>query len=133
MMNQAWYFSSWACTLVKMDIPPSLSQAPGEDNDLVRRLKRDGNNYHQLQMNRDGGYHLLQVAPLRHLIESTNLMSFIRTRVPQHGLFGSRVHVSNALPKLVSTMYGFTLLMVLTEALLNVDTLVPSRRCRNYP
>ena len=55
--------------LVKNGQTTIIDSSADEDNDLVKRLKRDGNNYHQLHMNKKSWLSLLQVTALRRLIE----------------------------------------------------------------
>ncbi|MFP3355272.1 glycosyltransferase, partial [Pseudoalteromonas sp. SIMBA_153] len=55
--------------MVKNEHTSIIVSSADEDNDLVRRLKRDGNIYHQLHVNKKSWLSLLQVYALRHLIE----------------------------------------------------------------
>mgnify|MGYP000495257833 FL=1 len=58
--------------LVKNGHTSIIVSSANEDNELVKRLERDGNLYHQLHMNKKSWRSLLQVVPLRHLIEKYN-------------------------------------------------------------
>ncbi|WP_227685697.1 glycosyltransferase [Psychrobacter sp. NZS113] len=112
--------------LVKNGHTSIIVSSADEDNDLVRRLKRDGNNYHQLQMNKKSWLSLLQVAPLRHLIEKYEpdvIHAHSRTPAWIVHLALRRARVKR-MPKLVSTMYGFYPINRYSQALLNVDTLI---------
>ncbi|SNT70183.1 Glycosyltransferase involved in cell wall bisynthesis [Psychrobacter sp. LV10R520-6] len=97
-----------------------------DDNDLVRRLERDGNLYHQLHMNKKSWLSLLQVAPLRHLIEKYNPdVIHVHSRTPAWILHLAlrRARVKRP-PKLVATMYGFYPINKYSQALLDVDTII---------
>ncbi len=97
-----------------------------DDNELVKRLERDGNIYHQLHMNKKSWLSLLQVAPLRHLIEKYNPdVIHVHSRTPAWILHLAlkRAKVSRR-PKLVSTMYGFYPINKYSQALLDVDTII---------
>ena len=96
------------------------------DNDLVKRLERDGNLYHQLYMNKKSWLSLLQIAPLRHLIEKYNPdVIHVHSRTPAWILHLAlrRARVKR-IPKLVSTMYGFYPINKYSQALLDVDTII---------
>ncbi|MBE0441452.1 MAG: glycosyltransferase [Psychrobacter sp.] len=113
-------------SLVKNGHTSIIISSADEDNDLVKRLKRDGNNYHQLQMTKKSWLSLLQVASLRHLIEKYEpdiIHTHSRTPAWILHLALRRVRVKR-LPKLVSTMYGFYPINKYSQALLNVDTLI---------
>ena len=112
--------------LVKNGHTSIIISSADEDNDLVRRLKRDGNNYHQLQINKKSWLALLQVAPLRHLIEKYEPdVIHVHSRTPAWivHLALRRARVKR-MPKLVSTMYGFYPINRYSKALLNVDTII---------
>ena len=97
-----------------------------EDNELVKRLERDGNLYHQLHMNKKSWRSLLQVVPLRHLIEKYNPdIIHVHSRTPAWILHLAlkRAKVERR-PKLVSTMYGFYPINKYSQALLDVDTII---------
>ncbi|MBO6225641.1 MAG: glycosyltransferase [Psychrobacter sp.] len=112
--------------LVKNGHTSIIVSSAEEDNDLVRRLKRDGNLYHQLHMNKKSWLSLLQVAPLRRLIEKYNPdVIHVHSRTPAWILHLAlrRARVKR-MPKLVSTMYGFYPINKYSQALLNVDTII---------
>ncbi|WP_299185189.1 glycosyltransferase [uncultured Psychrobacter sp.] len=97
-----------------------------DDNDLVKRLERDGNIYHQLHMYKKSWLSILQVAPLRHLIEQYNPdIIHVHSRTPAWILHLAlrRARVKHR-PKLVSTMYGFYSINKYSQALLDVDTII---------
>ena len=96
------------------------------DNDLVKRLERDGSIYHQLHMNKKSWLSLLQVAPLRRLIEQYNPdIIHVHSRTPAWVLhLALRRAKLKRRPKLVSTMYGFYPLNKYSQALLDVDTII---------
>ena len=112
--------------LVKNEHTSIIISSADEDNDLVRRLKRDGNNYHQLYMNKKSWLSLLQVAPLRRLIEKYDPdIIHVHSRTPAWILHLAlrRARVKRR-PKLVSTMYGFYPINKYSQALLDVDTII---------
>lgn len=112
--------------LVKNEHTSIIVSSADNDNDLVRRLKRDGNLYHQLYMNKKSWLSLLQIAPLRRLIEQYNPdVIHIHSRTPAWILHLAlrRAKVKRP-PKLVSTMYGFYPINKYSQALLNVDTII---------
>ena len=112
--------------LVKNGHTSIIISSADEDNDLVRRLKRDGNKYHQLQINKKSWLSLLQVASLRHLIEKYEPdIIHVHSRTPAWvvHLALRRARVKRP-PKLVSTMYGFYPINRYSKALLNVDTII---------
>lgn len=112
--------------LVKNGHTSIIISSADEDNDLVKRLKRDGNLYHQLYLNKKSWLSLLQVAPLRRLIEKYNPdVIHVHSRTPAWILHLAlrRARVKR-LPKLVSTMYGFYPINKYSQALLDVDTII---------
>ena len=112
--------------LVKNGHTSIIVSSADEDNELVKRLERDGNLYHQLHMNKKSWRSLLQVVPLRHLIEKYNPdIIHIHSRTPAWILHLAlkRVKVERR-PKLVSTMYGFYPINKYSQALLDVDTII---------
>lgn len=112
--------------LVKNGHTSIIVSSADEDNDLVRRLERDGNIYHQLHMNKKSWLALLQVAPLRRLIEKYNPdVIHVHSRTPAWILHLAlrRARVKR-MPKLVSTMYGFYPINKYSKALLDVDTII---------
>ena len=112
--------------LVKNGHTSIIVSSANEDNELVKRLERDGNLYHQLHMNKKSWRSLLQVVPLRHLIEKYNPdIIHIHSRTPAWILHLAlkRVKVERR-PKLVSTMYGFYPINKYSQALLDVDTII---------
>lgn len=112
--------------LVKNGHTSIIVSSADEDNELVKRLERDGNLYHQLHMNKKSWRSLLQVVPLRHLIEKYNPdIIHVHSRTPAWILHLAlkRVKVERR-PKLVSTMYGFYTINKYSQALLDVDTII---------
>jgi glycosyltransferase involved in cell wall biosynthesis len=112
--------------LVKNEHTSIIITSADDDNDLVKRLERDGNLYHQLYMNKKSWLSLLQIAPLRHLIEKYNPdVIHVHSRTPAWILHLAlrRARVKRP-PKLVSTMYGFYPINKYSQALLNVDTII---------
>lgn len=112
--------------LVKNGHTSIIITSADDDNDLVRRLERDGNLYHQLHMNKKSWLSLLQVAPLRRLIEQYNPdVIHVHSRTPAWILHLAlrRARVKRP-PKLVSTMYGFYPINRYSQALLDVDTII---------
>ena len=112
--------------LVKNGHTSIIVSSANEDNELVKRLERDGNLYHQLHMNKKSWRSLLQVVPLRHLIEKYNPdIIHVHSRTPAWILHLAlkRVKVERR-PKLVSTMYGFYPINKYSQALLDVDTII---------
>ena len=112
--------------LVKNEHTSIIVSSADEDNDLVRRLKRDGNIYHQLHVNKKSWLALLQVSALRHLIEKHEPdVIHIHSRTPAWILhLALRRARIKRFPKLVSTMYGFYPINKYSQALLNVDTII---------
>jgi glycosyltransferase involved in cell wall biosynthesis len=112
--------------LVKNGHTSIIVSSANEDNELVKRLERDGNLYHQLHMNKKSWRSLLQVVPLRHLIEKYNPdIIHVHSRTPAWILHLAlkRAKVERR-PKLVSTMYGFYPINKYSQALLDVDTII---------
>ncbi|WP_201611453.1 glycosyltransferase [Psychrobacter submarinus] len=112
--------------LVKNGHTSIIVSSADEDNELVKRLERDGNLYHQLHMNKKSWRSLLQVVPLRHLIEKYNPdIIHIHSRTPAWILHLAlkRAKVERR-PKLVSTMYGFYPINKYSQALLDMDTII---------
>ncbi|MGE6342083.1 glycosyltransferase [Psychrobacter sp. NPDC078929] len=112
--------------LVKNEHISIIVSSADEDNDLVRRLKRDGNIYHQLHVNKKSWLSLLQVSALRHLIEKYEPdVIHVHSRTPAWILhLALRRARVRRFPKLVSTMYGFYPINKYSQALLNVDTII---------
>lgn len=112
--------------LVKNGHTSIIVSSANDDNDLVKRLERDGNIYHQLHIYKKSWLSLLQVAPLRHLIEQYNPdIIHVHSRTPAWILHLAlrRARVKPR-PKLVSTMYGFYSINKYSQALLDVDTII---------
>ena len=112
--------------LVKNGHTSIIVSSADDDNELVKRLERDGNLYHQLYMNKKSWLSLLQIAPLRHLIEQYNPdVIHVHSRTPAWILHLAlrRARVKRP-PKLVSTMYGFYPINKYSQALLDVDTII---------
>ncbi len=112
--------------LVKNGHTSIIVSSANEDNELVKRLERDGNLYHQLHMNKKSWRSLLQVVPLRHLIEKYNPdIIHVHSRTPAWILHLAlkRAKVERR-PKLVSTVYGFYPINKYSQALLDVDTII---------
>ena len=112
--------------LVKNGHTSIIISSADDNNDLVKRLERDGNLYHQLYMNKKSWISLLQIAPLRHLIEKYNPdVIHVHSRTPAWILhLALRRAKVKRLPKLVSTMYGFYPINKYSQALLDVDTII---------
>ena len=112
--------------LVKNGHTSIIVASANEDNNLVKRLERDGNLYHQLHIGKKSWLALMQVAPLRHLIEQYSPdIIHVHSRTPAWILHLAlrRARVKR-MPKLVSTMYGFYPINKYSQALLDVDTLI---------
>ncbi len=112
--------------LVKNEHTSIIISSADDDNELVKRLERDGNLYHQLYMNKKSWLSLLQIAPLRHLIEKYNPdVIHVHSRTPAWILHLAlrRARVKRP-PKLVSTMYGFYPINKYSQALLDVDAII---------
>ena len=112
--------------LIKNDHTSIIISSAEKDNELVKRLEREGNLYHQLYMNKKSWAALLQIIPLRHLIEKYNPdVIHVHSRTPAWILHLAlrRARVKR-LPKIVSTMYGFYPINKYSQALLDVDTII---------
>ncbi|GAA0312694.1 glycosyltransferase [Psychrobacter aestuarii] len=112
--------------LVKNGHTSIIVASADENNNLVKRLERDGNLYHQLHIGKKSWLALMQVAPLRHLIEQYSPdIIHVHSRTPAWVLHLAlrRARVKR-MPKLVSTMYGFYPINKYSQALLDVDTLI---------
>ncbi len=112
--------------LVKNDDTSIIISSAEKDNDLVKRLERDGNIYHKLPMYKKSWLSLLQIAPLRRLIEKhqpdiIHIHSRTAAWILQLALRRARLKRP---PKLVSTMYGFYALNNYSKAMLDVDTII---------
>ena len=112
--------------LVKNGHTSIIVSSADEDNELVKRLERDGNIYHQLHMNKKSWLSLSQIAPLRHLIKQYNPdVIHVHSRTPAWILhLALRRTRFKRRPKLVSTMYGFYPINKYSQALLDVDTVI---------
>ena len=113
-------------TLIKKGHTSIIISSADTDNELVKRLEREGNLYHQLYMNKKSWTSLLQIIPLRHLIEKYNPdVVHVHSRTPAWILhFALRRARVKRLPKIVSTMYGFYPINKYSQALLDVDTVI---------
>ncbi len=113
-------------TLIKKGHTSIIISSADSDNELVKRLEREGNLYHQLYMNKKSWTSLLQIIPLRHLIEKYNPdVVHVHSRTPAWILhFALRRARVKRLPKIVSTMYGFYPINKYSQALLDVDTVI---------
>ena len=112
--------------LIKKGHTSIIISSADSDNELVKRLEREGNLYHQLYMNKKSWTALLQIIPLRHLIEKYNPdVVHVHSRTPAWILHLAlrRARVKR-LPKIVSTMYGFYPINKYSQALLDVDTVI---------
>ncbi|MGB2047696.1 MAG: glycosyltransferase [Psychrobacter celer] len=112
--------------LVKNGHTSIIVSSADEENDLVKRLKRDGNHYHQLHMNKKSWLSLLRVNALRHLIEKYDPdVIHLHSRTPAWILhLALRRARLKRMPKLVSTMYGFYPINKYSQALLDVDVMI---------
>jgi len=121
--------------LIKNGHTSIIISSADEDDELVTRLKRDGTIYHQLNMPKKSWWALLQVVPLRRLIEKYNPdVIHVHSRTPawvlRFALKGARV---KAFPKIVSTMYGFYPINKYSRPLLKADTIITvSDSVRDY-
>lgn len=102
-----------------------IASAEKED-ELVKRLERDGNIYHQLPMYKKSWWALLQIYPLRKLIEKHNPdIIHVHSRTPawvlHWALKGARL---KKFPKIVATMYGFYPLNRYARALFYSDVII---------
>ncbi|HJH08296.1 MAG TPA: glycosyltransferase family 4 protein [Psychrobacter pasteurii] len=112
--------------LVKRGHTSIIVSSADTDHELVKRLERDGNIYHQLSLEKKSWLSLRQIWPLRHLIEKHQPdIIHIHSRTPAWILHWAlrRAKVARR-PKLVATMYGFYPLNSYARALLNVDCLI---------
>lgn len=112
--------------LVKRGHTSIIVSSADTDHELVKRLERDGNIYHQLSLEKKSWLSLRQILPLRHLIEKHQPdIIHIHSRTPAWILHWAlrRAKVARK-PKLVATMYGFYPLNSYARALLNVDCLI---------
>lgn len=112
--------------LVKDEHTSIIIASADKDHDLVKRLERDGNIYYQLPMTKKSWLSLLQVAPLRRLIEKHEPdIIHIHSRTPAWILhLALRRAKLKRRPKLVSTVYGFYSINKYSQALLDVDTII---------
>lgn len=112
--------------LVKRGHTSIIISSADTEHELVKRLKRDGNIYHQLSLEKKSWLSLRQIWPLRQLIEKYQPdIIHLHSRTPawilHWALKGAKVAKK---PMLVSTMYGFYPLNSYARALLNVDCLI---------
>ena len=121
--------------LIKKGHTSIIISSADSDNELVKRLEREGNIYHQLYMNKKSWTALLQIIPLRHLIEKYKPdVVHVHSRTPAWILHLAlrRARVER-MPKIVSTMYGFYPINKYSQALLDVDTVITvSNSVTNY-
>ncbi|WP_312749949.1 glycosyltransferase family 4 protein [Psychrobacter sanguinis] len=109
--------------LVKRGHTSIIVSSADKEHELVKRLERDGNIYHQLSLEKKSWMALRQIWPLRQLIEKYQPdIIHLHSRTPawilHWALKGAKLKHK---PKLVSTMYGFYPLNNYSRALLNVD------------
>lgn len=112
--------------LVKNGHTSIIVSSADDDNELVTRLERDGSIHYQLPIYKKSWLSLLQVIPLRHLIEKHNPdVIHVHSRTPAWILHLAlrRARLKHR-PKLVSTMYGFYPINKYSQALLDVDTII---------
>ncbi|WP_131667317.1 glycosyltransferase [Psychrobacter pygoscelis] len=112
--------------LVKNGHTSIIVASADTDHELVTRLERDGTIYHQLFMLKKSWGSLLQVLPLRRLIEKYNPdIIHVHSRTPawilHFALKGARV---KSFPKIVSTMYGFYPINKYSQPMLEADTII---------
>lgn len=112
--------------LVKRGHTSIIISAADKNNDLVKRLERDGNIYHQLIIEKKSWLSVRQILPLRRLIEQHNPdIIHLHSRTPawilRWALKGAKLKQR---PKLISTMYGFYPLNSYSRAILNVDRII---------
>ncbi len=112
--------------LVKRGDTSIIVAGADHDNELVKRLEREGNIYHQLIIQKKSWTSLRYVFALRRLIEKYNPdIIHIHSRTPawvlHWALKGAKV---KTFPKLVSTIYGFYPLNNYAKALLKADHLI---------
>ncbi|PNK61382.1 glycosyltransferase family 4 protein [Psychrobacter sp. FDAARGOS_221] len=121
--------------LVKRDHTSIIISSADTEHDLVKRLQRDGNIYHQLSLEKKSWLSLRQILPLRRLIEKYQPdIIHVHSRTPAWILhWALRGATLKQKPKLVSTMYGFYQVNNYSRALLNVDRLITvSDSVRDY-
>lgn len=96
------------------------------NDDLVKRLIREGNQYHQLEMKKKSWLSLLKIRALRKLIEWYQPdIIHMHSRTPAWVLYWAlRKAKLNKNPKLVSTMYGFYPINRYARALLMSDVII---------
>ncbi len=96
------------------------------DNDLVRRLERDGNIYYQLSMDKKSWWSLLQVIPLRRYIEKHNPdIIHVHSRTPAWVLYWALKGLrTKKRPKIVSTIYGFYPINHYGKAIFQADAII---------
>ncbi len=109
--------------LVKRGHTSIIVSSADKEHELVKRLERDGNIYHQLSLEKKSWMALRQIWPLRQLIEKYQPdIIHLHSRTPawilHWALKGAKLKHK---PKLASTMYGFYPLNNYSRALLNVD------------
>ncbi len=112
--------------LVKRGHTSIIISSSDTEHELVKRLKRDGNIYHQLPLEKKSWLSLRQIWPLRQLIEKYQPdIIHLHSRTPAWILHWAlkRAKVTRK-PMLVSTMYGFYPLNSYARAFLNVDCLI---------
>lgn len=112
--------------LVKRGHTSIIVSAADEDNDLVKRLERDGNIYHQIPIEKKSWLSIRQIIPLRRLIEEHQPdIIHIHSRTPAWILRWALKRAKlDSKPKLVSTMYGFYPINSYSRAILNVDRVI---------
>lgn len=112
--------------LVKRGHTSIIISSADTEHELVKRLKRDGNIYHQLSLEKKSWLSLRQIWPLRQLIEKYQPdIIHLHSRTPAWILHWALKGVKVAKkPMLVATMYGFYPLNSYARALLNVDCLI---------
>lgn len=112
--------------LVKQKHTSIIIASADEDEELVKRLKRDGNIYHKLEITKKSWVSLRQVIPLRALIEKYNPdIIHVHSRTPAWVLYWAlkSIRLKNK-PKLISTMYGFYPFNNYGKAIFNVDRII---------
>lgn len=112
--------------LVKQGHTSIIISSSDNNHDLVKRLKRDGNIYHQLALQKKSWLALRQIWPLRQLIEEYEPdIIHIHSRTPAWILHWALKKAKlKRTPRLVSTMYGFYPINPYARGLLNVDRLI---------
>lgn len=96
------------------------------NDDLVKRLIREGNQYYQLEMKKKSWFSLSKVSALRKLIERHQPdIIHVHSRTPAWVLHWALKKAKlNKTPKLVSTMYGFYPINHYAKALLMADVII---------